>query len=68
MQHAGWIVHHAKWVDNGLEVVIAKHTANPVGKARTHEQELVRGPYFKIRFWYSYCRLQSHVLQQIFPS
>ena len=68
MQHAGRIVHHAIGIDDGIEVIVTKKTSNSVGKARTHEQEFVRGPYFKIRFWYSYCRLQSHVLQQIFPS
>lgn len=49
MEDGGGIVHHAKGINDGAELLIGKACANLIGKARPYEEHLLASPYPKPR-------------------
>ena len=52
MEDGGGIIHHAKGINDGAELLISKACAYLIGKARPYEEHLLASPYPKPRVIY----------------
>ena len=52
MEDGGGIIHHAKGISDGAELLVGKACAYLIGKARPYEEHLLASPYPKPRVIY----------------
>ena len=52
MEDGGGIIHHAKGINDGAELLVGKACAYLIGKARPYEEHLLASPYPKPRVIY----------------
>ena len=60
MEDGGGIVHHAKGINDGAELLVGKACAYLIGKARPYEEHLLASPYPKPRVVNIYNRSKIH--------
>ena len=67
MEDGGGIIHHAKGINDGAELLVGKACAYLIGKARPYEEHLLASPYPKPRVIYINYRSKLHIffLQRI---
>ena len=61
MEDGGGIIHHAKGINDGAELLVGKACAYLIGKARPYEEHLLASPYPKPRVIYINYRSKLHI-------
>ena len=61
MEDGGGIIHHAKGINDGAELLVSKACAYLIGKARPYEEHLLASPYPKPRVIYINYRSKLHI-------
>ena len=64
VEDAGWIVHYAERIDDGIEMFVAETLADIVGETRPYEEHRLHRTYLELRPWYVYYRSEFHIIDK----